>query len=238
MRNIDRAHGGWEESAKAWIASQNELGDFSRREILDPALERIIGHVNGVHVLDVGCGEGRYARVLANRGAQVTGIDPVEEFIVWARERHHAGSYVLGSAEDLPFPDHSYDLVLSYLSLVDIVDYRRAIREMCRVAKRSGRIVLVTVSNFNVSPEGWVRDEQGRKLYRAVDDYMEERSMDLHWNGIHIRNYHRPLSAILGEFFQAGALMNGFFEPLPAPNSPVYEDERRAPCFQIMTFCF
>lgn len=236
MDNLNTADGGWSKSAKAWIAAQGEMGDFSRREILDPALVDIIGPVNGRDILDVGCGEGRYTRTLSALGANVTGLDIVEEFIVRARHGHPDGNYIVGSAEELPFADRSFDLVLSYLSLVDVPDYKRAITEMCRVVKGDGRIVFVTVSNFNVTATGWVRDEQGRKLHRAVDDYMEERILDLEWDGIRIRNYHRPMSAILNEFFRSGALMDGFYEPLPAKESPAYVDEFRAPCFQIMSF--
>jgi SAM-dependent methyltransferase len=238
MDNFDIADGGWSKSAKAWIASQGKLGDHSRREILDPALVDIIGPVDGNDILDVGCGEGRYARTLAALGANVTGLDIVDEFIARARNLHPDGIYFVGSAEELPFADQSFDLVLSYLSLIDVPDYKRAITEMCRVTKRDGRIVFVTVSNFNVTATGWERDKQGRKLHRAVDDYMEERILDLEWNGIRIRNFHRPMSAVLSEFFRSGALMDGFYEPLPAPDSPAYADEFRAPCFQIMTFRF
>lgn len=229
-------YGGWDLSADAWIEVQGEAGDRSRREILDPALEKILGAVQGMRVLDVGCGEGRYARVLASRGACLTGIDQVERFVNYAREHHPQGEYLLGRAEALPFADRAFDLVLSYLSLVDIPDYRAAVAEMCRVVKPTGRIVVVTIANYVCDHTGWVRDEDGQKLHRAVDDYMEHREIELNWRGVHIRNYHRPLSAMLDAFFAVGAVMDGFYEPLPARDSEAYIDEHRAPNFQIMAF--
>jgi hypothetical protein len=62
---------------------------------------------------------------------------------------------------------------------------------------------------------------------------MEHFAMRLEWSGLRIINYHRPLSAILRGFFESGLVMDGFYEPLPDPNSPSYEDEHRVPNFQI-----
>jgi ubiquinone/menaquinone biosynthesis C-methylase UbiE len=231
---MDWEIGGWKESAQAWIASQGEHGDTSRREILDPALDDLLGDVSGLHILDVGCGEGRYARHLAKRGAIVTGIDPVEEFIGIAKERDPKSTYLVSRAESLPLGNKSFDVVLSYLSLVDIPDYVSASREMCRVLKPGGSIVIVTVSNVASTSSGWVKDDEGRKLYRPVDRYMEDFRMDLEWSNIRIQNYHRPLSRILRQFFDAGVALTDFLEPLPRPGTAYYQEEFRAPNFQIM----
>jgi ubiquinone/menaquinone biosynthesis C-methylase UbiE len=228
--------GGWKASAQAWIDSQAEAGDYSRRAILDPALETILGDVAGLAVLDVGCGEGRYSRHLARKGASVTGIDPVDTFIERARSLHPEGTYLVSGGEALTLPDRSSDLILSYLSLIDIPDYRAAIREMARVVKADGRIVLVTISNVASTTDRWIKDEQGRKLYRAVDRYMEEFALDLEWSNIRVRNYHRSLSAILQPFLEQGLVVDGFYEPLPDPDDAGYANEHRVPSFQIVTF--
>ena len=233
---MDSTLGGWDESAKAWIEGQGELGDYSRRMILDPCVDQILSDVAGRSVLDVGCGEGRYCRKLAARGAVVTGIDPVQEFIDVASQRLPSGTFVTAFAESLPFPDGSFDTVLSYLTIIDFPDYVGAIREMARVMRPSGKIVVVTVSNLASTTDGWVKDASGAKLYRTVDRYMEEFSMDLEWSGIKIVNYHRPLSAILGVFFDCGLVMDRFIEPLPPVGDPWYADEFRVPTFQVMTF--
>ncbi len=230
--------GGWKAAADAWIERQGELGDVARRDVLDPCLDHVLGSVEGLEVLDVGCGEGRYARKLALRGAVVTGIDPVALFIDHAKKRHPEGQYLVAPAESIPLESDAFDLTLSYLTIVDIPDYRSAIKEMARATKPDGRVVVVTVSNMASTSTGWVKDDSGRKLFRAVDRYMEEFAMELEWFGATVINYHRPTSAILNEFFKAGMVMDGFWEPLPAPDSPDYADEFRAPNFQVMSFCF
>ena len=75
----------WERSAQAWIESQGDEGDQSRREILDPVVDRLLADVRGVSLLDVGCGEGYLARRLAERGLTVTGLDVDAAAITRAR---------------------------------------------------------------------------------------------------------------------------------------------------------
>lgn len=226
----------WSASAGAWIAAQGEHGDTSRREILDPALVTILGDVAGIKVLDVGCGEGRYCRKLAGLGAVVTGIEPVPELHAAAVQRDPPGTYVAASAEQMPLPRDSFDVVLSYLSLVDIADDQAAAAEMVRVCKPGGKIVVVTLSNMASTTDNWVKDEAGNRLYRIVDRYMECFPLRLAWGGIEITNFHRPLSRTVGLFTQSGCVLTGLFEPLPEQGSKNYRDEHRCPTFQILVF--
>lgn len=226
----------WKQSAQAWIESQGDRGDWSRREILDPALETLLGNVRDLQILDVGCGEGRYARHLAAKGARVSAIDPVPEFIDLAISMDPVSRYFVGRAESIPFPTQTFDLVLSYLTMIDIPDDVAASAEMVRVVKPGGRIIIVTVSNLASTSTGWVKNDKGERLYRTVDRYMEHFSMDLEWKNIKIVNFHRPLSHTIGCFLNDRCVLTGFHEPLPSPDSPDYVNEFRAPNFQILEF--
>ena len=225
----------WIESAKAWIEAQGTDGDWSRRAILDPALEHILNDVRGKAILDLGCGEGRYARILNSKGAVVTGIDPVPQFISHACSRDSESSYVEGTAESLPFADGSFDIVLSYLSFIDIADLKAAALEIKRVLRDEGKLVIVTISNLASTTAGWVKNENGQKIHRTVDRYMEIFAVDLEWGGIRIRNFHRPLSYTLGLFLEQGFALTRFDEPLPKPSDPNFTEEYRVPTFQILT---
>ncbi|MBL8065212.1 MAG: class I SAM-dependent methyltransferase [Chthonomonadaceae bacterium] len=225
----------WESSVEAWIVEQGEHGDESRREILDPVVDSILSSVDGLKILDVGCGEGRYARKLKSRGAIVTGIDSSPLFIEACKKLDVNGDYVLGPAERLPFVDESFDVVLSYLTLMDIDDDLAAIDQMCRVARRGGEVVIVAISNMASCTTGWVKDSSGRKLYRTVDRYMECFPMDCAWRGIEIVNWHRPLSRTLTAFLDNGMSLTRFQEPLPSRDSRLYESESRVPTFQVYT---
>ena len=235
VMNPDSTLGKWIQSANAWITDQGAEGDWSRRAVLDRALEQILADQRGKTVLDLGCGEGRYSRILQGNGAVVTGIDPVPQFIAHARSLDSVSTYVEGQAEALPFEDNSFDIVLSYLSIVDITDLQAASQEIARVVRARGELVIVNISNVASTTPGWVKDEDGNKVYRKVDRYMEHFAMDLEWRDIRIRNYHRPLSYILGLFLNQGFVLTRFIEPLPDPSDPNYNDEWRVPTFQIFS---
>jgi len=226
----------WEASAQAWIDCQGEDGDRSRREILDPALATILGDVSGLRVADIGAGEGRYARKLVAQGAEVVAAEPVALFVEVGRKRSPGVAYVQAGGEALPLADQSFDLVLSYLSLIDIADDDRAIREMVRITKLGGRVVVVLISNVASTSDGWERDEDRRPVRRTVDNYMRVFPMMLSWKGMTIRNYHRPLSRTMSAFFVAGCVLTGFHEPLPLAVTDLYEEEVRVPTFQILEF--
>src|SRR5207302_214127 len=128
----------WQASADAWIADMGEFGDFGRRYVLDPVmLPRALSR-SPKKALDVGCGEGRFCRMLKPHGVDVTGIDPTPTLIAAAHARDAGGAYLEGAAEHLPFCDESFDLVVSYLSLIDIPDIHTAIPEMARVLNPGG----------------------------------------------------------------------------------------------------
>src|SRR3954470_8825497 len=139
--------GGWTASANAWIALAPEHA--TRTLLLDPAVLAECGELQGKRVLDVGCGEGRFCRLLAGRGAEAVGLDPIAPLLDSARGQESANErYILGAGEGLPFRDASFDIVLFYLSLIDITDYRGAIREAVRVLRPGGRVIVANMSNI------------------------------------------------------------------------------------------
>ncbi|WP_303785280.1 class I SAM-dependent methyltransferase [Sandarakinorhabdus limnophila] len=72
---------GWDASAAAWIAIQGETGDFGRVHVLDVPMLALVDERAPARMLDVGCGEGRFCRMLAARGITTTGVDPAAALI-------------------------------------------------------------------------------------------------------------------------------------------------------------
>src|ERR1700761_2821180 len=133
---------GWDESAEAWIRDMGAQGDYARQFVLDaPMIERIRQRTYRT-ALDVGCGEGRFCRILTGLGIKATGIDPTDALLNMARQHHPDGDYRGGRAEALDFADASFDLVVTYLTLIDIPDIRRAIAEMARVLRPGGTLLI------------------------------------------------------------------------------------------------
>lgn len=229
---------GWDESAAAWIADMGELGDFGRRYVLDPAMLPRAVSPRPANALDVGCGEGRFCRMLAAHGIAATGIDPTRALIAEARRRDPKGTYVETEAAKLPFEDGAFDLVVSYLSLVDIPDVEPAIAEMTRVLRRNGRLLIANLNGFNTAGQelDWVRDEHGAKKYFPIDHYLRESAAWIEWRGIRILNYHRPLSTYFKLLLGQGLRLTYFDEPRPAADAPAARavDYVRAPWFLVM----
>lgn len=93
----------------------------------------------GKQTLDIGCGEGRVTRDLAELGHRTIGIDSSPTLIRYASQAHPAGHYLLADAAALPFPEATFDLVVAYCSLMDIDDMPAAVAEAARMLEGGGR---------------------------------------------------------------------------------------------------
>ncbi len=147
----------------------------------------------------------------------------------------------MGFGEALPFSEASLDLVVSYLTLIDIPDFRAAISEMARVLRPGGRLLIANLQSFATTlPAPWQRDEFGQKTHFAVDDYFSEHANRAEWGGISILNWHRPLEAYMTAFLGAGLILRAFEEPRPAPEAvalhPSMRDEERVPLFYVLAW--
>lgn len=224
---------GWDDSAEAWIADMGDEGDFSRRHVLDaPMLDRIRGF-SFSQALDVGCGEGRFCRMMAGLGIATTGIDPTARLIGAARARDPQGCYIQAQAEALPFADHSFDLVVSYLTLIDIDDAKAAISEMARVLRPGGKLLIANLNSFSTAG-AWQGEGDGSRGY-LIDNYLEPRAEWVSWRGILIRNWHRPLSAYMQMLLGGGLQLVHFDEPAAQSGEPVRVARyNRAPYHHIM----
>jgi ubiquinone/menaquinone biosynthesis C-methylase UbiE len=108
----------------------------------------------GRRVLDVACGSGNCALVAARRHCEVTGVDFVPSLLDRARRRASAEGTQIdfreGDAQRLPFPDRSFDVVLSSFGVMFAANQEQAARELLRVCRPGGRIALA-----NWTPSGF-----------------------------------------------------------------------------------
>lgn len=113
----------------------------------------LAGDLAGRSVLDVGCGDGTLALAAWRRGARVTGVDPDRRMFGIARERADAigapVTFVEGYGERLTFADESFDLVLAVTVLCFVPDAAEVVREMARVLRPRGRLVIGELGKWN-----------------------------------------------------------------------------------------
>jgi SAM-dependent methyltransferase len=166
--------------------------------LLPPLLE-LLGDITGRRVLDAGCGEGYLARVLAARGAHVTGIDLSPRLIELARAKD-PGSGIGYRVADLsqPLPDMagSYDAAASYLVLNDVTDYRGFAAALAASLKPGGRLVLALNNPYSAV------------IDRHVTDYFDSGAVSPYrglWEaGIKTHYHHRTLENYLDALLATG----------------------------------
>jgi 2-polyprenyl-3-methyl-5-hydroxy-6-metoxy-1,4-benzoquinol methylase len=230
---LDEGAAAWERIADGW-AEMMRTGTGpgqTRTLILDGPHLQLLGDVKGKRTLDAGCGEGRFARMLAERGAMVTAIDLSRRMIDLAQaeeaEARLGVEYAVMSMTDLsPFTNESFDAVVSYLSILDVDDFETAMREIARVLKCGGRFMFSTVHPCFYPPDSsWEPRKPGTipvfdkdKLYRKVDNYFPAREVRFRmWPTAPAEtvNYHRPISVYARACRDAGLLIRDIIEPVP-----------------------
>ncbi len=122
-------------------------------------------------VLDVGCGTGLLLRLLAERRPdieQLTGIDAAEGMISVANATEHGSriSFVTGVAEELPYPDGSFDLVVSTTSFDHWQHQQAGLTQCSRVLAPGGRFVLSDLFSLWLTPT-LIRGHRGRARTRC-----------------------------------------------------------------------
>jgi SAM-dependent methyltransferase len=105
---------------------------------LSPQLADVAGIEAGQRVLDVGCGPGALTAELIARRAEVSAVDPSEQFVAAVRERHPGVDARLAPAEGLPFEDSTFDAALAQLVVHFMSDPVAGLREMARVTHADG----------------------------------------------------------------------------------------------------
>lgn len=237
----------WNAIADDW-AAHAETNDYRNLFLLPLTLE-LLGDVRGRRILDLGCGEGGYARELAKRGAKVTGVDGSARLIEIARRRTTdpgvAVEYLCANAADLaPLPAASSDDALAAMSLMDVEDYEGAIREIARVLVPGGRLLMSITHPCFTAPVGeWVRGPRRELLHFAVDRYLERTAWASQitpaFSNPTIRR-HRPLEDYFAPLLRLGFVLHDFREPAvnqeQIRQSPRMAKINRVPYFLFMTW--
>jgi len=180
-----------------------------------PACLALLGDVAGKRVLDAACGPGLYAAELARRGAEVVGFDQSPRMVELSRARVGRGVFRVHDLGD-PLgwlPDDSVDLALCALAIEYVDDRVAALRELRRVLRPGGALVL-----SRMHPTGdWLRHG---------GSYFEVRTIQETWRrGWSLRYWLAPLETTCEEIFAAGFLIERLLEPRPVPEAAAVDPE-------------
>src|SRR5215471_17862507 len=210
----------WRQLAPAWIREAREGANPTREGLLDRPMMEACGDVRGLKVLDCGCGEGRFCRILLGRGAeQVVGVDLWAPMILAAAELA-AGKdgYVLADVQDLGcLRDGAFDLAVSYLNQCDLPNFEANSREVFRVLKPGGRFIIANLHPMRSAVGTWLKTEDGAKLHVILDRYFDEGERRWKMMGIDFTNFHRTLSTYLRAYSRSGFAIEEIIEPTLEP---------------------
>ncbi len=210
----------WDDAVEAWADFVRNHKDYYRDELNNPAAFEVIGDVRGLFVLDLACGEGYNTRILAGRGARTTGIDFSEKMIRLARleeRKHRLGiRYHKVDAADLKgLSSDCFDLVTCFMSLQDIEHYEKAISEVARVLKNSGRFI------FSIPHPCFETTVRKRMRIHAWLGYFGTVKCPIRWNmkrlskPFRTTGFHRTLSDYSRALYKNGFLIRRMIEPTP-----------------------
>jgi malonyl-CoA O-methyltransferase len=156
-----------------WAPTYDEEGN-PLLALEEPEADRALGVVAGLDVLDVGTGTGRHALRMAARGARVTAIDFSDNMLAKARAKTGADR-VRFERHDvtrrLPYPDASFDRVLSALVLEHVPNVVAFLRELGRVTRANGRIVITAMH-----PAMFLRGVSARFRDEETGEFLRPRS--------------------------------------------------------------
>ncbi|MGY5876160.1 MAG: class I SAM-dependent methyltransferase [Candidatus Thorarchaeota archaeon] len=222
----------WENNSEEWIdAAKIEMtGDPNRQFVIDPALWSLLGDVSGLSVLDAGCGNGYLTRLLAKKGARVTGVDFSRLFIDYCTkveaEMKLGCRFLQASLTNLEvLESESFDIVVSNIVMVDVLDYKAAFKEISRVLKDDGRFIWSNV--HPVFGRGWSgsgdisfpRDSQRpeSRYLKMVDRYFDSGGELSTWFTSPTWQFIRTLEEYSKALKEVGFVISEIQEPRPTP---------------------
>lgn len=144
---------------------EHEMACWSKQgfEELVVMTDNIVNSLKGIKtILDVGCGPGTYCRMFHTQGYNITGVDYSEKMIEAAKKKAPQIKFVVGNGYSLPFPDDSFDLVISIGTLQCLYDYEKFVKELIRVSKKAVVISTLYRGRKHPAPIELLR----RKLYK------------------------------------------------------------------------
>jgi ubiquinone/menaquinone biosynthesis C-methylase UbiE len=178
--------------------------------------ELLIDDLNGKKLLDAGCGTGWFSKVAYERGAIVTSMDLGENLLAQVIKKCDSVR-VVGSILEIPFPENTFDYVVSSEVIEHTPDPFKAIQEMFRVLKPGGTLILSTPNKmwyFAV----WLANTFKLRPYQGLENWTSWWEMKAYLNksglkiermvGIHLFPFIHPIVyPILNLFHRANVLL-------------------------------
>jgi ubiquinone/menaquinone biosynthesis C-methylase UbiE len=203
----------------SWYDEHLQGNDTYHAQVILPYLLRYFSSVKvGSKILEIGCGQGFFARALAAKGFAVSASDISPELIATAKKSPQPSGFpIVWQVADAAFqkniPSRSMDVALAVLTLQNMRDMAAVLREVSRVLTEGGRFIFVlNHPSFRIpKASSWGFDGTLHTQYRRVDAYMTEHAIAIDMQpgkkvGKHAEtvSFHRPLSLFVNQLTKNG----------------------------------
>ncbi|WIX32088.1 methyltransferase domain-containing protein [Salinicola sp. JS01] len=212
--------------------------------IEEPAVRRLLPTLNGLDVLDLGCGFGKFSEYcLAQDLRRYVGVDISEKMIAEARRRYpdKRAQFHVSALEDAEFDVGSYDAAVASMCLHYVEDLGGVLDKVASALRPTGRLVLsVEHPICTALLAGWHDSEQMPRMHWPVDDYFTEGRRSTTWFVDGMIKYHRTLDTYLSAALAAGLSIARVLEPQPTAEAieaqPRLAEHLRRPPILVMGF--
>lgn len=218
-----------------------------------PAIEQLIGNIDGARLLDLGCGSGTYSVSFAEKGSHVVALDLSATMIALAQERAHrqnlkADFRVADIREPLPFDDAQFDIVFTATALHYVENIGGFMKEVARVMKPTARLVASVLHPMSTArfPLADSEEVEGPDPWQGWYFGSPHRSIETPWLGFgevssegrRIFCHHHTISDYFNALSSARLTLTDLLEPVPptefaAKNASRYDEAMRVPVFFI-----
>jgi len=220
-----------EKYSELWVKLVRAGHDLYRDHVSTPGFMSIFPEVKNKKGLDVGCGEGYNTRLIASKGANMTGIDISPTFVKYASEASQGEiSYSVQDATKLNFPDDFFDFTVSFFALLEIIDFKKAIEEIFRVTAEGGFFQFcITHPCFWHPKLNWLRGRNQEIKGLITNDYFQSKNEISKWmfDGVDPQSLgeqkffettfvKRTLSVWINALLECGFIIEKIHEPKPS----------------------
>ena len=201
------------QAAQSWAADEIRWGVWGRPE----SELNVLGDVDGLDIVELGCGTAYFSAWLARRGARVVGVDPTPAQLETARRMQQETGLefplVEATGEDVPLPDASFDIVHSEYGASIWADPFKWIPEAARLLRPGGRLIFLRNSTFvSVCMD---LDGITERLVRPLRDMVR-----IEWPDTHEVEFHLPAGKLIDVLRDNGFELDRLIE-LYAPEGAV-----------------
>lgn len=211
----------WSPVSKWYGDIVGESGHYFHQHVILPGIKLLLDPKAGESVLDIGCGQGVYARTLIH-SVNYTGIDASKELIIAAKEMDKNAKhayYVSDATKAIPVPDNTFDHAVCILAIQNMRDGASVIGNIGNSLKDGGDLVIVmNHPSFRIPRQSsWGKDETQKLEYRRVNRYLSPLEIPINAHpGLSDSpmtwTYHQPLAYYVKALKQAGMFISDMEE--------------------------